>query len=1174
MTVQDQHRHRPERGEPERWSPSRAGILNVWRYYDEVFEFHHGRLLIRGPNGSGKSKALELLLPFVFDANLRASRLSTFGTGDRAMHWNMMGEGTGGAVTRVGYVWLELRLGSDTWFTCGARLSATTRTSSVKSDWFTTDQRVGHDLHLLNDAGQPLTRKSLEEAVHSRGAVHANAGEYRDALRARLFCGLNEGRYEAMISALLQLRTPKLSQRLDPGLLSDLLSAALPPLDEGDIAELAEGFERLDRQREEVKELDGIVTAAATVARQAQTYSRRVLRAYAADLISATTSLDTASQSARDSQADYDQVKARITEIQQQIETLNEQIPAYEARIEGLTSSDAYREGRELDGLRRRAEQAQERATRLSAHSEQARDELLDLQEQTQSQEEILRSATQELERDRAGLIRAAERVDMSARTPADGLEVDALAARNLIALSVRERRQEISQIRSALSTKRDAVHRREQTEKVKDEAVTGRQSALGTLEAAKEALETAIEQQAERLIVWASACILLPIPIEPLGAAAAEEREVQVLVSQARDQVVQGISDERSELQHRHRQARSEHESVRADLERTQSEVHLPPTPPHTRTAARQNRPGAPLWQLITFRPHIPEPEQAGIEAALEASGLLDAWVAPDGKSLAIDGHDVFAQGARPAVDGPSLRDVLIPEIAPAVPPAAVNELLAAVAYGSTLPPRGESAIGADGSWRLSALHGTWSKPEAGYIGATARERARRLRITQLQRQLQALDALLQELQEALDLLQERDQRLAEEIRSRPDFRAVDDASGKVLRAQADASAAERLLASAQEHLKASEVAAREALQALMNLAAEHRLPADESTLSAVEAALGDFLTAAGTWASAHQRTKAATGVVKFVIAQRTRAERAAGQADQEATAARADALSLSNQLQAVQDAIGSTYEQILADVSATRSQRSAAEKERDKQVSTRLDLTRKEGELRTARLRDADHHRQTLTVRNQAADAVLALLGGYLPQDAGLELDLGERDGSRAALEAARAIAAAWPTVPHEQRLITLAQSKLMETLHAEQDILARRADLELATENDVAVLNASIGGLRMSAAALLHRLRTELQSSQDDITGAEHQLFERTLTGDTRRHLAARIRQAEELVHSMNERLAMVRTASSVAVRLTWQIDPQLPDGTRAARELLLKDPVRLSEQDREALHVFFR
>ena len=55
----------------DRWQPSRAGMLNVWRYYDEVFTFHRGRLLLRGPNGTGKSKALELLLPFLLDANLR-----------------------------------------------------------------------------------------------------------------------------------------------------------------------------------------------------------------------------------------------------------------------------------------------------------------------------------------------------------------------------------------------------------------------------------------------------------------------------------------------------------------------------------------------------------------------------------------------------------------------------------------------------------------------------------------------------------------------------------------------------------------------------------------------------------------------------------------------------------------------------------------------------------------------------------------------------------------------------------------------------------------------------------------------------------------------------------------------------------------------------------------------
>jgi hypothetical protein len=86
MTVTDLPRRTTAEVIPDpaaRWIPSRAGILNVWRYYDEVFEFHEGRLLLRGPNGTGKSKALELLLPFLFDANLRANRLSTFGTGER-----------------------------------------------------------------------------------------------------------------------------------------------------------------------------------------------------------------------------------------------------------------------------------------------------------------------------------------------------------------------------------------------------------------------------------------------------------------------------------------------------------------------------------------------------------------------------------------------------------------------------------------------------------------------------------------------------------------------------------------------------------------------------------------------------------------------------------------------------------------------------------------------------------------------------------------------------------------------------------------------------------------------------------------------------------------------------------------------------------------------------------
>ena len=375
--------------EPEphtpRWVPTRAGILNVWRYYDEVFTFHDGRLLLRGPNGSGKSKALELLLPFLLDASLRASRLSTFGTAERTMHWNLMGEGASGT-TRVGYVWLEFRCpaaspGSEgtpeRWFCCGARLQASTHTTTVHADYFTTTARIGTSdgVALVNEASQPLTRAALEERLGDRGVVYGNAGDYRTAIRAALFPGLTEQRYDALITALLQLRTPKLSQRLDPALLSTLLSRALPPLGHQEIADLAEGFERLDRQRERLLHLDEEVAAARTLAARQRSYAQRVLRAGAAALISATTDLDNLTRAARQSAEEYELIAAAKAEKQRHNENLDRDAATTGARISGITQSEAYQQGRELDGLRQQTAEARDRAAAVRADAEARRAE-------------------------------------------------------------------------------------------------------------------------------------------------------------------------------------------------------------------------------------------------------------------------------------------------------------------------------------------------------------------------------------------------------------------------------------------------------------------------------------------------------------------------------------------------------------------------------------------------------------------------------------------------------------------------------------------------------------------------------------------------------------------------------------------------------------------------------
>ena len=50
-------------------------------------------------------------------------------------------------------------------------------------------------------------------------------------------------------------------------------------------------------------------------------------------------------------------------------------------------------------------------------------------------------------------------------------------------------------------------------------------------------------------------------------------------------------------------------------------------PPVPHTRAAGvRDGSPGAPLWKVTDFVPGLADDERAGLEAALEAAGILDA--------------------------------------------------------------------------------------------------------------------------------------------------------------------------------------------------------------------------------------------------------------------------------------------------------------------------------------------------------------------------------------------------------------------------------------------------------------------------------------------------------------------------------------------------------------------
>ena len=251
-----------------RFKPTRAGIINLWDYFDEEFAFADGRLALRGHNGSGKTKALEVLFPFVLDGSLDARRLDPFSGENRTMKANLLYRGQ---EAEHGYVWMEFGRPSEVGLHTESGRPAETVTLIIgltahknwdrpRPSFYITDQRMGVEFGLLSADSRPLTAKQLT-AVLGRDAHHGDRkGAYQEAVDARLF-GLGRQRYTQLLDLLIALRRPLLAKDLDPGKVSDTLTAGLSPVDEDLVEQAARDFENLAAVQKQYDDLAAANTA-------------------------------------------------------------------------------------------------------------------------------------------------------------------------------------------------------------------------------------------------------------------------------------------------------------------------------------------------------------------------------------------------------------------------------------------------------------------------------------------------------------------------------------------------------------------------------------------------------------------------------------------------------------------------------------------------------------------------------------------------------------------------------------------------------------------------------------------------------------------------------------------------------------------------------------------------
>ena len=447
---------------------------------------------------------------------------------------------------------------------------------------------------------------------------------------------LADQQYATLIDALLQLRRPHLSEKLEPDALSLVLSASLPPPDPKVVGTLAEGFERLDRHRLERQELSSTLQAVSGFLKVYREYAGVLAKAKAQDLTRADSAFHSARAQLKQAQQEHADAAAKLALLAASEEQLGREIEELDERIATLKSSEAYRAVERVDRAEKDALQAQDQARRAGERAErdqsdsEARREKLRVAEERQKDAELKLAEHRDLAARRAeeaalsDLHVPLDRMLQSSATPgARGILLQALLGRReQVLLRLAERTREVH---SAQKEEERAAERLR-------EAIERQKQQVETLRDEERKHVAAREFFAAQLSAWTEKLQVLPLDREPLLEAAPADalRQADAAAESAR----RSLEDEAAPLHGSAREVERELGAVEAQRQELQARTYQPPCAPSWRSERPAERAGDPLYLLCDFGGGDVD-QQANVEAALEAAGLLDAWMMPDGTVL-----------------------------------------------------------------------------------------------------------------------------------------------------------------------------------------------------------------------------------------------------------------------------------------------------------------------------------------------------------------------------------------------------------------------------------------------------------------------------------------------------------------------------------------------------------
>jgi uncharacterized protein (TIGR02680 family) len=1192
----------------ERWKPLRAGLIDMFYYDQEEFWFHDGRLLLRGNNGTGKSKVLALTLPFLLDGDLAPHRVEPDGDRQKRMEWNLLLGGKHPSPERLGYTWLEFgRKGGDSteeFCTIGCGLKAVAGRGIARHWFFVTSQRPGAELRLLPDSRVPLTREKLREEIGPHGFVYDRAADYRRAVDEHLF-GLGPHRYEALVNLLVQLRQPQLSKKPDEKLLSRALTEALPPLSPGLVTTVAEAFRGLDEERDALRSLAEAQEAATAFLGHYRRYARVAAKRKAAGPRLTQSRYEQLGRDLTAAEEAFTTAQQQLDEAQRELAQLEEQRTELEARQKALETDPAMRDAERLKQLREDAErkemaaQVQEgdrnrhvghvtryadKVAQTARRASTGRDKLaLALREAATTAADA--RCAQQHQAAVAALDGTAAYLDAAEAPAADILararrEAQAIADRQVQAIAQLGRLlADVASTRGQLQAGQEAEGRLSAEVQAAADRVTAADLAVAEqMRLLLDGYRSYLSDLAELRVADPDE---LTAALESWGVTGEGGNPAVAIIDHATRVAGAELGRLAGQLGSQRARRGTRASELADEIGRLRAGGHDAPPGPHTRAPGiRDGRPGAPLWKVTDFAPGLADDERAGLEAALEAAGILDAWVTPEGNL--VDGDVVVVSGLAP-VAGESCATLLVPAIDPADPQAAtlgevsVASVLRAIGRGPGTGGRGTWAT-TDGRWSNGVLSGAWRKDQASYVGEGAREAARRTRIEQLERELDAERAAIQGLDADLAGIAARQNRLADEHRSVPLDDGVREAHtkaaerrGQLAQARTDHAEAVAKLQQRQRELATAQARAAE-------FAIDVGLPTGAEELATVRDGLGAYRVAlAGLWPAA-EAACAATRDAAEAETELADSRQLLVEASERAAEAREAAGAAATTHQELLATVGTAVEELqqrLATVSGALgrvkvSERDARQLEQGA-LEARGKADGKQGELRTqvedaARLRDD-------AVREFQVFAATGLLRVAVTS---VEIpDTNQPWAATPTVILARAANAELDSVDDGDGPWDRIQKRVTEEHKLLADAMARHGHSAGLTLSDgVIVIDVVFQGRSHDLPGLAEALAAEVEQRTMLLSAREREILENHLLNEVAGTLHELISAAEAEVRQMNDELQARPTSTGMKLRLIWQQARNAPEGLDRVRLKLRQMIDAWSAADRALVGAFLQ